>query len=92
MSSQKTVPAETASIASLLMAQDPMRLQVLMTTLALANTESQALLSEVMTGSGPLGTVAKGDPMGAADAMREVGLSFARNPMALMQANMDLMQ
>lgn len=92
MSSQKTVPAETASITSLLMAQDPMRLQVLMTTLALANTESQALLTEVMTGSGPLGTVAKGDPMGAADAMREVGLSFARNPMALMQANMELMQ
>lgn len=92
MSSQKHTPAETATLASLLMAQDPARLQVLMTTLALANTESQALLTEVMTGSGPLGTIAKGDPMGAAEAMQEVGLSLARNPMALMQANMELMQ
>ena len=63
------IPAsETPSIASLLMAQDPAHLQVLMTTLALANTESQALLTEVLTGSGPLGTVTQGDPMGAADA------------------------
>ena len=73
-------------------AQDPMRWQVLMTTLALANTESQALMSEVMTGSGPLSTVTKGDPMGATDAFREVGQSLAMNPMALMQANMELMQ
>ena len=87
------IPAsETPSIASLLMAQDPAHLQVLMTTLALANTESQALLTEVLTGSGPLGTVSQGDPMGAADAFGKVGMSLAQNPMALMQANMDLMK
>lgn len=92
MGGNKTPAAETPSIASLLMAQDPAHLQVLMTTLALANTESQALLAEVLTGSGPLGTVTQGDPMGAADAFGQVGMSLARNPMALMQANMDLMQ
>jgi len=92
MGGNKTPAADTPSIASLLMAQDPARLQVLMTTLALANTESQALLSEVLTGSGPLGTVTQGDPMGAGDAFGQVGMSLARNPMALMQANMDLME
>ena len=92
MGGNKIPASETPSIASLLMAQDPARLQVLMTTLALANTESQALLTDVLTGSGPLGTVAQGDPMGAADAFGQVGMSLARNPMALMQANMDLMQ
>ena len=67
-------------------------MQVLLTTLALANTESQALLADVMNGSGPLGKVSQGDPMGAGEAFREVGRSLARNPMALMSANAELMQ
>lgn len=92
MSSAKPPAKDTEPLAALMAAQDPMKWQILTTTLALANTESQALLTEVITGSGPLGTISDGDPMGAVDAFREVGLGLARNPMALMQANMELMQ
>jgi polyhydroxyalkanoate synthase len=92
MSSAKPPAKDTEPLAALMAAQDPMKWQILMTTLALANTESQALLTEIITGSGPLGTITDGDPMGAVDAFREVGLGLARNPMALMQANMDLMR
>ncbi|HAY07423.1 MAG TPA: class I poly(R)-hydroxyalkanoic acid synthase, partial [Hyphomonas sp.] len=92
MSSAKPPATEQEPLAALMAAQDPMKWQILTTTLALANTESQALLTEVITGSGPLGTISDGDPMGAVDAFREVGLGLARNPMALMQANMELMQ
>ncbi len=89
----RTAPAaETPSLAELMLQQDPLRAHMLMTTLALANTESQALLIDVLTGSGPLGTVAQGDPMGALDAFREIGFSYARNPQALLQANLELMQ
>ena len=92
MSSANPPTSGQESLAALMAAQDPMRWQILMTTLALANTESQALMAEVMTGSGPLATVTKGDPMGASDAFREVGQSLAMNPMAMMQANLELMQ
>jgi polyhydroxyalkanoate synthase subunit PhaC len=70
MSSTKPPTTGTEPLAALMAAQDPAHWQVLMTTLALANTESQALMAEIMTGSGPLATVTKGDPMGAADAFR----------------------
>lgn len=92
MGGKNSPTAETPTLASLLMAQDPARLQVLLTSLMLANTESQALLTDIMSGSGPLGTIAQGDPMGAVDALGQVGTSLARNPVAMMQANMDLMQ
>ncbi len=92
MSSANPPTSGQEPLAALMAAQDPMRWQILMTTLALANTESQALMAEVMTGSGPLATVTKGDPMGATDAFREVGQSLAMNPMAMMQANLELMQ
>ncbi len=92
MSTYSVDKTQTPSLAELFAGQDPMRLQVLLTTLALANTESQALLAEVLTGSGPLGTVAQGDPMGAGDAFRQVGTNLALNPAALMQANLELMQ
>jgi polyhydroxyalkanoate synthase len=92
MSSAATPTTGNEPLAALMASQDPMRWQLLMTTLALANTESQALMTEVMTGSGPLATVTKGDPMGATDAFRNVGMSLAMNPAALMQANFELMQ
>ena len=92
MSGKTKEKAALASLGSLMAEQNPMQLQVLMTTLALANTESQALISDVLMGSGPVGTMAKGDPMGAVDAFQEVGKSLARNPMALMNANLELMQ
>ena len=80
------------TLAEILAQQDPMRMQALMSMLALANTESHALLLDVLTGSGPLGTVTNGDPMGVGEAFRAVGHGFARNPAALMKANMELMQ
>ena len=80
------------SLAELLTGQDPLHLQSLMTTLALANTESQALLLDVMSGSGPLGTITNGDPMGVGEAFRAVGMGMLQNPAALMNANMELMQ
>ncbi len=92
MNTQIVHTTTTPSLAELLAGQDPMRLQVLLTTLALANTESHALLADVLTGSGPLGTVAQGDPMGAGDAFKQVGANLAQNPAALMQANLELMQ
>ncbi|MDX1292357.1 MAG: hypothetical protein R3265_06085, partial [Hyphomonas sp.] len=79
-------------LAEVLARQNPMQMQSLLTTLALANTESHALLLDVLSGSGPLGTVSNGDPMGVNEAFRAVGQSFARNPTALMNANMQLMQ
>ncbi|MEZ5955009.1 MAG: class I poly(R)-hydroxyalkanoic acid synthase [Hyphomonas sp.] len=72
--------------------QDPIRLQILLTTLALANTESQALLADVLMGSGPLGTVSQGDPMKVGEAFRAVGWHIASNPQAMFTANMELMQ
>ncbi len=80
------------SLAGLIATQDPMRWQVLMTTLALANVESQALMADVLKGSGPLGTISDGDPLGVGSALQDLGMGFARNPMAMMQANMDYMQ
>lgn len=80
------------TLAEVLAKQDPLRMQTLMTTLALANTESHALLLDVMAGSGPLGTLSKGDPMKAGEAFRALGYGFSQNPMALMKANMELMQ
>ena len=69
-----------------------MRLQVLMTTLALANVESQGLLADVLMGSGPLGTVSQGDPMKVGEAFRAVGWNLATNPAAMFAANLELMQ
>lgn len=92
MSSAGTPATGNQPLAALMAAQNPMRWQILMTTLALANTESQALMTEIMTGSGPLGTVTQGDPMGASDAFQKVGISLAADPAALMQANFELMQ
>tara|TARA_R110001592_G_scaffold6391_1_gene34368 strand:- start:1622 stop:3451 length:1830 start_codon:yes stop_codon:yes gene_type:complete len=92
MSSNKTEKAALPSLGSLIAEQNPLQLQVLMTTLALANTESQSLISDVLMGSGPIGTVAQGDPMGAGEAFRAVGMSLAKNPMALMNANLELMK
>ncbi len=85
----KTAPP---SLTELAMAQDPIRWNMLMTTLALANVESQALMADVLQGTGPLGTITSGDPMGVGDAAMQLGQSFARNPQSLMQANLDLMQ
>ena len=92
MSSKNTEKAALPSLGSLIAEQNPLQMQVLMTTLALANTESQALINDVLMGSGPIGTVAQGDPMGAGDAFRAVGMSLAKNPMALMNANLELMK
>ncbi|HCX09495.1 MAG TPA: class I poly(R)-hydroxyalkanoic acid synthase, partial [Hyphomonas sp.] len=79
-------------LAEILAQQNPMQMQSLLTTLALANTESHALLLDVLSGSGPLGTVTNGDPMGVGEAFQAVGQGFAKNPVALMNANMQLMQ
>ena len=92
MSGNNKEKAPLASLGSLMAEQNPMQMQVLMTTLALANTESQALISDVLMGSGPVGTMAQGDPMGAGEAFQEVGKSLARNPMSLMSANLELVQ
>lgn len=80
------------SLTEMMSSLDPARLQVLMTTLALANTESQALMTDVISGSGPLGTISEGDPLGVNDAFKQVGTSILSNPAELMSANMDLMQ
>lgn len=82
----------TRTLTELMKDIDPVRFQTLMTTLALANTESQALLADVMAGSGPIGTMSEGDPMGANEAFQAVGQSLATHPAALMTANMQLMQ
>ena len=60
-------------LTEILSQQDPAQMQTLLTTLALANTESHALLLDVLSGSGPLGTVSNGDPMGVGEAFRAVG-------------------
>lgn len=80
------------SLTEMMSSLDPARLQVLMTTLALANTESQALMTDVLSGTGPLGTLSQGDPLGVNDAFKQVGTSILTNPAELMRANMDLMQ
>lgn len=92
MSGNKKEKAALPSLQSLMAEQNPLQMQVLMTTLALANTESQALISDVLMGSGPVGTMAQGDPMGAGEAFRAVGINLAQNPAALMRANMELMR
>jgi polyhydroxyalkanoate synthase subunit PhaC len=92
MSGNKKEKAALPSLQSLMAEQNPLQMQVLMTTLALANTESQALISDVLMGSGPVGTMAQGDPMGAGEAFRAVGMNLAQNPAALMRANMELMR
>jgi polyhydroxyalkanoate synthase subunit PhaC len=92
MSGNKKENAALPSLQSLMAEQNPLQMQVLMTTLALANTESQALISDVLMGSGPVGTMAQGDPMGAGEAFRAVGMNLAQNPAALMRANMELMR
>ncbi|KCZ94419.1 PHA/PHB synthase family protein [Hyphomonas johnsonii] len=92
MSGKNTNKAALPSLKQLMATQNPLQMQVLMATLALANSESNALISDVLRGSGPIGTVSQGDPMGAGEAFREVGNSLARNPTALMNANMELMQ
>ena len=91
MSGDKRIKDTPAPLAELMMSQDPARLQVLMTTLSLANVESQGLLADVMMGSGPLGTVSQGDPMRVGEAFRAVGWSFATNPAAMFNANLELM-
>jgi polyhydroxyalkanoate synthase subunit PhaC len=90
--SKTDVSAPPQSLTDLIAGQDPMRMQMLMTTLALANIESQALMADVLQGTGPLGTISSGDPLGVAEATRDMANSFARNPAALMKVNMDLMQ
>ncbi|MCA8905389.1 MAG: class I poly(R)-hydroxyalkanoic acid synthase, partial [Hyphomonas sp.] len=92
MSGSSTNKDTPAPLAELMASQDPVRLQILMTTLALANAESQALLADVLTGSGPLGTVSQGDPMKVGEAFRAVGWSIATNPTSMFAANMELMQ
>jgi polyhydroxyalkanoate synthase len=91
MSGKDRIKDAPAPLAELMMNQDPMHMQVLMTTLALANVESQGLMADVMMGSGPLGTVSQGDPMRVGEAFRAVGLSLATNPAAMFQANLELM-
>lgn len=91
MSGSERIKDTPAPLAELMMSQDPARLQVLMTTLSLANVESQGLLADVMMGSGPLGTVSQGDPMRVGEAFRAVGWSFATNPAAMFNANLELM-
>ncbi|MGH1422734.1 MAG: PHA/PHB synthase family protein [Hyphomonas sp.] len=89
-SNDKSTPPR--SLSDLMQGIDPTRFQTIMTTLALANTESQALLADVLAGSGPIGTMYDGDPMGANEAFKAVGQSLATHPAALMAANMQLMQ
>ena len=91
MSGSERIKDTPVPLAELMVHQDPMRMQVLMTTLALANVESQGLLADVLMGSGPLGTVSQGDPMKVGEAMRAVGWSFATNPAAMFNANLELM-
>ena len=91
MSGSERIKDTPAPLADLMMSQDPARLQMLMTTLSLANVESQGLLADVMMGSGPLGTVSQGDPMNVGEAFRAVGWSFATNPAAMFNANLQLM-
>ena len=92
MSGSDRIKDTPVPLTELMTSQDPMRLQVLMTTLALANVESQGLLADVLMGSGPLGTVSQGDPMKVGEAMRAVGWSMATNPAAMFTANLELMQ
>ena len=92
MADQKGNKDSVQSLPEILAGYNPMRVQMMLSTLALASTESQALLTDVLTGSGPLGTVTQGDPMGAGEAYRALGASLAKNPVALMNANMELMQ
>ena len=91
MSGSERIKDTPTPLTELMMSQDPVRMQVLMTTLALANVESQGLLADVMMGSGPLGTVSQGDPMRVGEAFRAVGWSFASNPTAMFNANLELM-
>jgi len=91
MSGSDRIKDTPAPLAELMTGQDPVRMQVLMTTLALANVESQGLLADVLMGSGPLGTVSQGDPMKVGEAMRAVGWNLASNPAAMFTVNMELM-
>ncbi|KCZ54640.1 hypothetical protein HY29_13880 [Hyphomonas beringensis] len=92
MADRKDNKGTQPSLAELLSHQNPLEMQSLLTTLALANTESQALFLDVLTGNGPLGTVTSGDPMGVGEAFRALGLAFSQKPSAIMNANMELMQ
>lgn len=68
-------------LAEILAQQNPMQMQSLLTTLALANTESHALLLDVLSGSGPLGTVTNGDPMGVGEAFKPWAKASRRTPL-----------
>ena len=92
MAKDKNNKSNPLPLAEVLLHQDPAKVQSLLSTLALANTESQALFLDILTGSGPLATVYKGDPMGVGEAFRAVGYGFTKNPAALVKAQMDLMQ
>lgn len=82
--------AENPSLADLLRKQNPFEWHSLLTNMALAIVESQRLMTEVLAGSGPLGTIANGDPMGAMEAFQAVGTSLATDPSSLMKAQMEL--
>ena len=92
MTAKNTPPPSTPeSLATLLQQQDPRKLQVLLTTLALANTESLSLLNDVMAGSGPISTMFKGDELGTVEAFQAVAKSHLLNPTHLINANMKMM-
>lgn len=80
-------------LIELLAAQEPVKIQALMTAMNEATQESQALLSAILqNGVGSPGDVKKADPFGAAKSFAKLGEALAKNPGALMQANADLWQ
>ena len=89
--SNSTENREQRNLNAILADQTPEQLHAIGLALAEAAAESQALLSQVMATSQPhINVPNKPDPFGMAEAYGRLGHSLATNPMALLNANLDL--
>jgi len=91
-SGNSTKTGAPPSLAKLIAEQDPARMQTLLATMAAANQESHALISEVMGNAVSHGRAKTADPFAAAQSFQKITQSLYSDPMLLMKANSELWQ
>ena len=91
-SGNSTKTGAPPSLAKLIAEQDPARMQTLLATMAAANQESHALISEVMGNAVSHGRAKTADPFAAAQSFQKITHSLYSDPMLLMKANAALWQ
>lgn len=89
--SESTDNREDRTLNAILAEQTPEQLHAIGMALAEAAAESQALMSQVMATAQPqINIPNKPDPFGMAEAYTRLGHSLATNPMAMVNANLNL--